>query len=103
LRGNLPAAWAAKEADARLAARDRLDALVRPVGRRVGGDHDVDELARVLDGEQILETALDHALLVVRGDDDRHTRPDGRLPDRPRTQARERGGRGGVADVRPSE
>ena len=39
---DLPATRAVEQADARLAGGDRLDELVRPIGRGVGGDDDLE-------------------------------------------------------------
>ena len=39
---------------------------------RVGGDHDLDVTRRVVELEEVLDAPLDHVLLVVGGDDDRH-------------------------------
>ena len=41
--------------------RDTLDELVGRVGRRVGGDDDLELVGRVVELEQVLEPALDHA------------------------------------------
>ena len=67
---------------------EALDQLVRPVGRRVGGDDELELVGRVVEREQVLEPSLDHRLLVVRGDDHGHRRLDARLPHgRVRTRA----------------
>ena len=75
---DLAAAWAVEEPDARLACGDCLDELVRPVGRGVRGDDDLEAVGRVVEREEVLEATLDHRLLVVGGDDD----ADRRLPAR---------------------
>ena len=72
LRRDLAAARAADQPHARLPRRDRLDELVSTVGGGIRGDHDLEPVGRVVEREQVLEAALDHGLLVVRGDDHRH-------------------------------
>ena len=56
---------------------------------------DVEESARVVEREQVLEPALDHVLLVVGGDHDGHARQLAALAHRPRAQARGRARGGG--------
>ncbi len=46
----------------------------RPVARRVGGDDELEPLARIVEREQVLEPPRDHRLLVVGGDDHGHGR-----------------------------
>ena len=48
--------------------------LDRAIGRAVGGDDHLQELARVVERERVADLRLDHLLLVVRGDDQRHRR-----------------------------
>ena len=79
LSGDLPAARAVEQADARLAGGDGLDELVRPVGRRVGGDDDLQAIRRVVERQQVVEPPLDHGLLVVGGDDDADRRLGARI------------------------
>ena len=66
LGGDLAAARAVEQLDPRLAGRDRLDELVRAVGRGVRGDDDLELLGGIVEREQVLEPPLDHRLLVVR-------------------------------------
>ena len=103
LRGHLALPGPGEQAHTRVLPGDRLDGRVGPVRRAVGGDDDLDALGRVVEREQVLQATCDHALLVVRGDDDRDL---GRLvlpADRPRPETRERGRRERVARVRPGE
>ena len=69
LRSHLAAARAAEEPDAPVPPGELLDQGVHPVRGAVRGDDDLDP-ARVVLGEQALDEAGDHALLVVRGGDD---------------------------------
>ena len=57
LRGDLAAARAVEQADARLARRHGLDELVRPVGRRVRGDDDLELVAGIVEREQVRRAA----------------------------------------------
>jgi hypothetical protein len=63
------AARAAEEPDAPVPPGELLDQGVHPVRGAVRGDDDLDPALVVL-GEQALDEAGDHALLVVRGGDD---------------------------------
>ena len=69
LGGDLPAALALEQPDARLAGGDLADDVVRPIGRAVGGDDDLEELGRVVELEEVLDAAADDGVLVVRRDD----------------------------------
>ena len=80
-----------------------LDELVRPVGRAVRGDDDLEALARVVEREQVLEPPRDDRLLVVRRDDERDRRLDLPPRDRPRAEPREQPHRRRVPRVRPRE
>ena len=71
------------------AVAEPLDQLVRPVGRRVGGDDELELVGGVVERQEVLEPSLDHRLLVVRGDDHGHRRLD-RPPCAPRACARGR-------------
>ena len=105
LRRDLAAPRAVEQAHPRLARGDRLDELVRAVGRGVGGDDDLQPVGGIVEREQVLEPALDHGLLVVGRDDHAHGRL-GRQGSfatrRSRTRAERAGGQR-VADVRPRE
>ena len=76
------------EPDAAVALGDARDDVVGRVGRRVGGDDDLDLLLGVVEREQVLEPALDHVLLVVGGDDHGDRRQRAALAHRPRPDAR---------------
>ena len=104
LRRDLAAARALEQLHARLPRRDRRDELVRAVARRVGGDHDLELLGRVVELEQVLEPALDHRLLVVGGDDHGHRRLRRGVPAHaPRPRSRSELRRRRIGDVRPRE
>ena len=103
LRRDLAPALATEEADARLACGDRLDQLVGTIRRGVGSDDDLDQLRRIVELKQVLQPALDHGLLVVRGDDDADGRHGAPLAHGSRPHAGEQSRSGGVADVRPGE
>ncbi len=77
--------------------------LLGPVGRGIGGDDELELVARVVELEQVLDAARDHRLLVVGGDDHRHRRLDVGLANAARRDAREQGREGGIEDVRPRE
>ena len=67
---------AARVDDQAHAVAEALDELVRAVGGGVRGDDELELVGRIVEREQVLEPALDHRLLVVRGDDDGHRRLD---------------------------
>src|SRR5581483_6969149 len=69
-RGDLAAA---REVQHLIRARGPGD-LHRAVGRPVRRDHDLQPLARVVLRERVANLAVDHVLLVVRGDDQRDPR-----------------------------
>jgi hypothetical protein len=52
----------------------RAGQLGRAVGGAVGGDDQLEALARVVEREDVGDLGGDHALLVVGGDDQRHAR-----------------------------
>ncbi len=60
----------------------------RPVGGPVRRDHDLEAVARVIDGQQVLDPGADRAFLVVRGDDHADRRRHVGHLMRPRTQPR---------------
>ena len=99
LCGDLATARVRDHPDARKLQRD----LLRTVARRIGGDDDLAASARVVECEQVLESARDHRLLVVGGDDHGDRRLDVRRADAPRRDPREAGRRGRVEHVGPGE
>ncbi len=103
LRRHLAAARAAQQPHSRLARRDRLDQLVRAVAGGIGRDHDVQRRRRVVEREQVLDAPLDHRLLVVGGDDQRHAREDVTGADAPPPRTGGRRGCERVTGVRPDE
>ena len=104
LGGDLAAARAVEQPDARLAGGDGLDELVRAVARGVGGDDQLELLRRIVEREQVLEPPLDHALLVVGGDDHGDRRlARGVLRHTALAHPGKRAGRERIADVRPGE
>ena len=100
LRGHLAATIVDDQPHAR---RESLDELVRPVGRRIRGDDELELLGGVVEREQVLEPPLDDRLLVVRGDDHADRRLDCVAAHATSPQARERRGSDGVAHMRPEE
>ena len=80
-----------------------LDDLVGAVARRVGRDDDLHQLPRVVQRQRVVQLALDHRLLVVGGDQERHRRQDVRSGNGTRPHAREQGDEQRVADVRPDD
>ena len=103
LRRDLAAARAPEQPHTRLVRGDRFDELVRAVGRFVGCDDDVEPVGRIVERKQVLEPALDHALLVVRGNDDAHGGGEVALAHGPGPHAREQRGRERVTGLRPGE
>ena len=103
LRRDLASALAADELDARVLGGEPLDDLVRPVGRSVGGDDDLDQLTRVVEVEQVPNAPLDHVALVVCRDDDAHRGLDLAGIDPPAAHARGQSRCQRVAHVRPDE
>jgi hypothetical protein len=72
LRRHLPAARRTHEPHPALPVG--ADEVVGAVGRRVGDHDELELLTRVVELEQVLDAARDHALLVVRGHDHRDAR-----------------------------
>ena len=101
LSRDLASPWRAEQPDARLVLRDTRDGVVGRIGRRVGRDDDLELVGRVVELEQVLEPAFDHALLVVRRNDHGHGRELAALTDGARAQARGERGGGGVPDMGP--
>ena len=88
--------------------------LSRPFGRGVraaiAGDDQLQQLARIVERERVLDLCADHRLLVVSGDDQRQggERPGRRRPPSRSTraghkQARDHGKRDGVAELGPHD
>ena len=104
LCSDLAPASHSEQANARLARSYSGDDLVRAVGGRIGGDDDLEMLGRIVEGQQVLDSPLDHGLLIVRRDDNRYERHRARnLPYRARTVSGPSLGRRRVEDVRPRE
>jgi hypothetical protein len=104
LRRHLATALAVDQAHAWLAIRNPLHDLIRPIGRGVRGDDDLDPLRRVVKLEQVDEATFDHRLLVVCGDDDGDRRFCSCDPMyRPRPMPSPSTSHRGVENVRPRE
>jgi hypothetical protein len=74
LGGDLAAALAVDQVHPRLSRRDGCHQGVRAIRRCVRRDDDLQSVGWIVEREQVVEPPLDHRLLVVRGNDHRHSR-----------------------------
>ena len=103
LRSGLAPAWDPEQTHARVGGCERLDQVVGPIRRSVRDDHDLELVGRIVEGEQVLEAALDHERFIVGGDHERHGRLDVTQTDGSRPKASQPCDRQRVAHMRPAE